>query len=184
MLIHSENTVIYVSLHRVILFLHIIYYLLLLQTRHESQLIELNCESTNINLHSYWHLPATDPRMPGMPWTYVISCIPVLVHNGLYFWMDHETTDDMRPMKSPMINDAHTSTDPEDALTPDKQDEKKKRKFFACLVVILSFSYCYMYWHLIWLFISISWWEMGERWKVNTQSLGRWGNESAQGTCF
>lgn len=74
-------------------------------------------------------LPATAPRIPGIPWVYVISCIPVLVHNGWYFWTDHETTDDVRPTTTPMINEAHTSTEPAHALTPDEQEQEKKTKW-------------------------------------------------------
>ena len=83
-------------------------------------------------------LPATAPRTPGMPWVYVISCAAVLVHKGWYFWIDHETTDDIRPTTSPMINEAHISIEPEDALTPDVQGMKTKRWFVFHLNVILK----------------------------------------------
>lgn len=58
----------------------------------------------------------------------MISCIPVLVHKGWYFCTDHETTDDITPTVSPIIIEAHSSIEPEDALTPKTQQEKKAVK--------------------------------------------------------
>ena len=90
-------------------------------------------------------LPATAPRTPGMPWVYVISCAAVLVHKGWYFWIDHETTDDIRPTTSPMINEAHISIEPEDVLTPDVQGMKTKRWFVFNVINSYSMSA-----HCIW----------------------------------
>ena len=74
----------------------------------------------------YFSLPVIVPIMPGMPWTYVISSDPLLVHSGCCFWTDHKIADEIKPVNSPAIKEAQTSTEPEQALIPSNACSKLK----------------------------------------------------------
>lgn len=58
----------------------------------------------------------------------MISCLPELqvVHDGLYFLTDKETKHDIEPTMTPIIREAQTSMEPEQALTPSANKKREE----------------------------------------------------------